>query len=140
MNDLQNEIQELFADLWQVPHFSGLAHGFRPAVDCFRTQDPPEVQVLVELPGVGVEDIQIATQGRMLIISGERRRPGVDGAQYQQVELEFGPFQRQIQLGDDVDSARATAGFEDGILRIVLPLAPKPPADEKVPIEVRTGA
>ena len=34
---LQGEIEELFADLWQVPRFSGIRKGFRPAVDCFFT-------------------------------------------------------------------------------------------------------
>ena len=52
MDQLQNEIQELFADLWQVPRFSGLRAGFRPQIDCYRTADPPELVVLVELPGV----------------------------------------------------------------------------------------
>jgi len=39
---LQEEIEELFADLWQVPRFSGLRHGFRPNVDCFHTDDPQQ--------------------------------------------------------------------------------------------------
>jgi HSP20 family protein len=138
MNELQSEIQELFADLWQVPHFSGLAHGFRPAVDCYRMQDPPAVHVLVELPGVNPEDVEITCQGRTLLIAGERRRPRADGAQYQQMELEFGQFQRQILLVDDVDANGATAAYEHGILRIVLPLAPQAPAEVRVPIQVGT--
>ena len=48
---LQEEIEELFADLWQVPRFSGLRHGFRPNVDCFHTDDPHALTVVVELPG-----------------------------------------------------------------------------------------
>ena len=34
VDKLQEEIEELFADLWQVPRFSGLRLGFRPNVDC----------------------------------------------------------------------------------------------------------
>ena len=37
---LQGEIEELFADLWQVPRFTGMRRGFRPAVDCFHTTEP----------------------------------------------------------------------------------------------------
>ena len=40
VDKLQEEIEELFADLWQVPRFSGIRHGFRPNVDCFHTDDP----------------------------------------------------------------------------------------------------
>ena len=48
LDDLQGEIQELFSDMWQVPGFTGLRHGYRPQCDCFRTDDPPALQ-LVEI-------------------------------------------------------------------------------------------
>ena len=48
---LQGEIEELFADLWQVPRFAGLRHGFRPTVDCFHDDEPHELTVVVELAG-----------------------------------------------------------------------------------------
>jgi hypothetical protein len=36
------ELEELFADLWQVPRFAaGWRHEHRPAIDGFRTADPP---------------------------------------------------------------------------------------------------
>ena len=49
---LQEEIEELFADLWQVPRFAGTRRGFRPNVDCFHTDEPHELTVVIELPGV----------------------------------------------------------------------------------------
>ena len=58
MDELQEQIQELFNDLWQVPRFSGLRHGFRPEADCYRLDDPPELHVLVELPGVDADSIK----------------------------------------------------------------------------------
>jgi HSP20 family protein len=138
INELQSEIAELLADLWQVPRFSGTARGFRPPVDCFRTQEPPALHVVVELPGIDRTDVRIDVAGRTLAISGERRRPKQDGAQYQQMELEYGPFQRQVALGEDVDADAATAAYDRGLLRIVLPLAPKAPPQVRVPIEIRT--
>jgi HSP20 family molecular chaperone IbpA len=53
------------------------------------------------------------------------------------MELEYGPFQRQLQLGDEIDSSRATATYERGLLRIVLPIAPEPPPQERTAILVR---
>ena len=38
-------------------------------------------------------------------------------------EIEYGPFERRIELGEDVDPTRASATYERGMLRIVLPLA-----------------
>ena len=47
IDQLQREIQELFSDLWQVPRFAGTRRGFRPQADCYRTDDPPEIHVIV---------------------------------------------------------------------------------------------
>ena len=59
IGDLQGEIQELFADLWQVPGFAGLRRGFRPQSDCFRTDDPPTLHVIIELPGVDPGSVEV---------------------------------------------------------------------------------
>ena len=45
--DLREEIDELFADLWQVSRLGGLRRGFRPQLDCFLTEDPPAFTVIV---------------------------------------------------------------------------------------------
>ncbi|MFN2627365.1 MAG: Hsp20/alpha crystallin family protein [Gaiellaceae bacterium] len=137
MDELQQQIQELFSDLWQVPRFSGLRHGFRPQADCYRTEDPPELHVVVELPGVDPEQVQVVASDRAVVISGVRERPQVPGARIQQLELEYGAFQRRIQLTEDVDSGRAGASYERGLLHIVLPVAEPPSQHVNVSIEVR---
>src|SRR5213592_927003 len=93
VDKLQEEIEELFADLWQVPRFSGLRHGYRPHVDCFHTDDPHGLTVVVELPGVDPQSVRIVAAVRSLVIAGVRKRPHVDGRVYQQMEIEYGPFQ-----------------------------------------------
>ena len=103
---LQGEIEELFADLWQVPRFTGLRHGFRPAVDCFVTEDPHQLVVVVELAGVDPESIEIGFAERTLTISGQRARPRVEGQVYQQAEIEYGRFERRIPLGHDIAPPR----------------------------------
>ena len=136
IDDLQGEIQELFADLWQVPRFSGLRHGFRPQVDCFRTDEPPALTVVVELAGVEPASVEVVAAGRSLVVSGARERPRVAGARYHHMEIDYGPFQRRIELGEDVDSAGASATYERGMLRVVLPLAHETPPATTVSIEV----
>ncbi|MCP9484599.1 MAG: Hsp20/alpha crystallin family protein [Gaiellaceae bacterium MAG52_C11] len=133
---LQGEIEELFADLWQVPRFSGMRHGFRPSVDCFHTSEPHELTVVVELPGVDPESVRIAVEERSLTIAGKRPRPRVGGQVYQQIEIEYGPFQRVLQLAEDVDVAAASASYERGLLTITLPIAPRPAQPQPVAILV----
>jgi HSP20 family protein len=133
---LQGEIEELFADLWQVPRFTGLRHGFRPAVDCFHTDEPHQLTIVVELAGVDPETVGVAIEGRALTISGERRRPRVDGQVYQQMEIEYGAFSRTLNLLEDVDGSAAGASFERGLLTVTLPIAERPPRPEPVAIVV----
>jgi HSP20 family protein len=136
IDKLQGEIEELFADLWQVPRFAGLRHGFRPNVDCFHTDEPHTLTIVVELPGVDPRNVHIAAGERVLQIAGERTRPRVPGRIYQQMEIEYGSFQRQVRLTEDVDPAEASASFENGVLTIVLPVADKAPPAGRFTIEV----
>jgi len=133
-----DEIEQLFSDLWQVFPFSRGRVGYRPQVDCYRTEEPPELTVVVELPGVDADTVQIVATNRTVVLSGERRRPWSEGRVYQQMEIEYGPFEREIVLNDDVDTAAAHATYTRGLLTIVLPLAKRTPSGVKVPIEVKT--
>ena len=135
LDQLQREVQELFSDLWQVPRFSGLRAGFRPHVDCFRTEEA--LTVLVELPGIDPDKVDLFVADGTLYLLGNRVRPRLEGQVYQQMELDYGPFRRQVVLGADVDVAQARATYEKGILTIVLPLAQRPAPGERVAIEVQ---
>jgi HSP20 family protein len=126
---LQAEIEELFADLWQVPGFAGLRRGFRPHVDCYRSEDPPAVTIVVELPGIEPGDVSVEVTERTVLIGGVRRRPTLKSrVSYRQMEIEYGPFQRRVTLAEDVDPAGGEATYERGLLTVVLPLAQKPRA------------
>lgn len=133
---LRGEIEELFDELWRVPRFSGLRHGFRPQVDCHRSESPPELTVVAELPGVDPGDLRVVVEGHELVLEGERRRPDALG-RYRQVEIEWGPFSRRVSLGEDVDAEGARSTYERGILTIVLPLRERAPARGPVSIEVK---
>ena len=63
------------------------------------------------------------------------RRPTVqtEGRVYQQIEIEAGPFRLIVELGADVVAEAARASYDDGILRVELPLAGQ--TTRRVPIE-----
>jgi len=133
------EIEQLFADLWQVFLFTrGLRRGYRPQVDVYLGQNPPTLTVMVELPGVDPADVQVIASPQALLIAGVRNRPKNCG-HYQQMEIEYGPFQRQVTLATDIDLDAATATYELGILTVRLPIAPEPVPRESVPIKVNVS-
>ena len=124
---LQQELEELFSDMWRVPGFAGLRRGFRPHVDCYRSDEPPTVTVVVDLAGIDPGDVEIVVTDRIVVVSGERRRPALAcRVSYRQMEIEYGPFQRRISLAEDVDPDSAEATYEQGLLKVVMPLARKP--------------
>jgi HSP20 family protein len=134
------EIEQLFADLWQVFPFSrGLRRSYRPQVDVYRNDDPPTLTIVVELPGVDPAEVKLVVAPQALLIAGERGRPR-DCGHYQQMEIDYGPFQRQVTLDEDVDPENASATYERGILTVKLPIAPKPTPRESVLITVRTSS
>jgi HSP20 family protein len=140
IDKLHDEIEELFADLWQVPRFAGTRRGFRPNVDSFHAEDSNELTVVVEVPGVDPESLNLVVGERMLVIEGERRRPKVVGyVSYQQMEIEYGPFQRQVRLPKNVDPQRAHARYENGMVTITLPVIDRPAPRGRVSIEVGAG-
>jgi HSP20 family protein len=131
-----DEIEQLFADLWEVFPFSrGLRRGYRPQVDVYRNDDPPTLTVTVELPGVDPDDVKLIAGAQALVIAGERRRPK-DCGHYQQMEIEYGTFQRQITLAENVDPEQAAATYDRGILTVRLPIVPRPAPPESVSITV----
>jgi HSP20 family protein len=139
MERLHGEIQELVDELWHLPRFAGGRRSFRPQADCIRSEDPPELRVIVELPGVDPATIKVVAADRMLVVAGERRRPQVSG-RYRQLEIEYGPFQRRIPLDEPVDPESATARYEQGMLTVTLPIATRPPTTERVAIVIRGRA
>jgi HSP20 family protein len=134
---MRREVDELFGDVFER---TGLARrrGFSPAVDVAYVADPPRAIVTAELAGVAPEELELEVQGRNLILGG-RRGPGiVEGGVYQQVEIERGEFRRVIELGRDVVAEQAKASYQDGMLRIELPLTASGTSARVVPIESST--
>jgi HSP20 family protein len=135
--DLKDEIDELFADLWQVSRLARPRRGFRPPLNSFRTEDPPSFTVVVELAGVEPEQIRVTAADGMLVIGGERRRLPCEGRTYEQIELEYGLFERVVRLPENADISRAEARYERGLLTIELPIAERAARSQPVPIEIQ---
>ena len=134
---LKDELDELFADLWQVSRLGGLRRGFRPQVDSFRSENPATFTVIVDIAGIDPDQVRVTAGDGALIIAGERRREACEGRVYQQIEIEYGQFERLVQLPVDVDLAKAEARYDRGLLTIQMPIAARAPAPQPVPIEIR---
>ena len=118
----------------RTTYVSRRSRGFTPNVDVYYCGDPQRAVVKVDLAGVKLDEVGIEVSGRQIAIMGERHVQETEGRVYQQVEIESGPFRRVVELQVDVDAERATATYEDGVLRIDLPLRDPAETARRVPI------
>lgn len=121
---MRRQMDELFGDAFERGGITPRRRaGFTPAVDVHYVEDPPRVVVRAELAGVDPGSLALEIQGNELVIAGNRRPLADEGGVYQQVEIEHGPFKRAVGLGADVLADESRAQYEDGMLRVELPIA-----------------
>jgi HSP20 family protein len=96
------------------------APAWAPPVDISERKDA--YVVTVELPGVKVEDLEIAFQDGLLMIQGERTliQDSTD-EQFHVLERRYGSFRRSITLPLHVKADAIEATTEDGVLQVVVP-------------------
>lgn len=132
---VQREMDKMLGDVWARSRYVARSTpGFTPSVDVYYCGRPQRAVVKVDLAEIDLESVNVEVSGRELVISGERQVQETEGRVYQQVEIATGPFRRMIELQADVDAEAAVASYEEGMLRIELPLVETVRTTRKVPI------
>ena len=121
-------MDRLFAELFPGGRHAA-SNEARAPVDVYVADgEPPTLVVEMDAAGVDPDLVDVSLQGDVLVVRGERRRRPGGRRVYHHAEIAWGPFERRLKLGVPVDANATTASYEDGILRIALPLAPKQPS------------
>jgi HSP20 family protein len=93
--------------------------GWTPAADVYETGD--SFVVLMELPGIDEDDVEVSVDGERLVVKGERRsRLPARPDRFHRMERSHGSFARSFVLTQAVDPDDVSAQFRDGLLRIEL--------------------
>ncbi|HUG53155.1 MAG TPA: Hsp20/alpha crystallin family protein [Vicinamibacteria bacterium] len=120
--DLQEKMNRLFEDsLSATGTEPGLPpSAWTPPADVYETADG--FVVLMDLPGLSPDDVEIHVDGERLVVRGERRPADKTRPEsFHRVERSYGVFMRAFQLTGEVDPDKVTADFRDGLLRLELP-------------------
>ena len=82
-----------------------------------------DYKVVAELPGVKKEDIKVNIDGDEVSITAETRaaKEAKDGERLLHSERYVGKVSRAFKLAQEIDEARATAKYSDGVLELTLP-------------------
>jgi HSP20 family protein len=124
MEKMQNDVLRAFNDSCVISTRSQYrGRGFKPAADAYYEEKSREIVVRFELPGMERDDIELFIDRRELVVRGERSFPTAGGRVYQQVEMDYGPFERHVRLMVDVEPDSSSAVYEAGILEVRLTLA-----------------
>jgi HSP20 family protein len=89
-----------------------------PAVDILEADDHFEIKA--NLPGVAKENVKVNVQNSQLVIEGKVDAPVADETKYILQERRKGDFSRRFNLGDTIDTESIDAGYENGVLTVVL--------------------
>jgi HSP20 family protein len=110
-----------------------------------------DLMVVLPLPGVSPNDIQVDVLGTELTIRTEARRdvphgevgpqggdsgPGDRDRRWYAHEFEIGPYQRQVALPYSVEADRVHATYEHGLLSLRFP---RPQAKQPQRISIQGG-
>src|SRR6478752_4299801 len=85
-------------------------------------RDGEQFVVEFDLPGVSPDSVDLDVERNVLTVTAERD-PLDEKAEFLAAERPRGIFSRQLILGDNVDLDRIQAGYRDGVLRLVIPVA-----------------
>lgn len=116
---LQRELDRAFGETETMQSGS-----FIPPMDVVETTD--EILCHLEVPGISRDDLEIRSEGNVLIISGEKKAQkdyGEKEGGFRSVERRYGRFERSFALPRSVDAGRVRATYDNGVLTIVLPKA-----------------
>ena len=105
----------------------------RPAVmpmDAWREGDAFCVEF--DLPGIDQESLSLDIERNVVTVRAER--PALDqNREMLATERSRGVFSRQLVLGDNLDTERIDASYENGVLRLRIPVAERA-KPRKIPI------
>jgi HSP20 family protein len=89
-----------------------------PPTDVYETEE--NCVIKLEIAGMRDEDFEIAFENNILMISGNRPDRNERRA-YHQMEIRFGKFELGLEIPVKVNMEKATAGYQDGFLVIMIP-------------------
>jgi HSP20 family protein len=93
---------------------------WNPSLDFFETED--RFEVLVELPGVSQDDVNVSIAENQLVIKGKKQKEQTDETQnLHHSERRYGKFHRVFPLPPNAVADDIKAEFKDGVLKLVIP-------------------
>jgi HSP20 family protein len=121
LEEMRHRMDRIFSDFppFRLPLDTRTEMGYVP-LDISETDEAFEVEAA--LPGVKPENVEVQVHGDTVTIKGEAKDEAEEkGKNWLRRERRYGMFARSFTLPTDVDTDKASAAFEDGLLKLHLP-------------------
>ena len=130
---IQGQFQRLMGDLFKDVKPLGYRpeQCFDPPMDIYETEET--LVVVMEIAGMRGEDIQVTFEKEFLSISGVRPEPSSPKTHLHQMEIDYGKFQRTLQIPFPLKTEEFKATYRQGFLVITVPKK-KEPLSRKVEV------
>ncbi|MCB1492927.1 MAG: Hsp20/alpha crystallin family protein [Rhodobiaceae bacterium] len=107
-----------------------VADWFAPASEA--TSNGDAYEIVMELPGVKQNDIDISISENTLTVMGEKQYSQEKSEDnYYFSERQYGSFRRSFRLPSDANAGKVGAAFKDGVLTITVPRMKEPETGAK---------
>ncbi|WP_449281807.1 Hsp20/alpha crystallin family protein [Leucobacter sp.] len=90
-------------------------------MDLYRDGD--RYMLTADLPGMDPGSVDIDVDGQLLTIRAERTLPDHENVKWITRERTPGSFLRQLSLGQGIDTERISAGYDNGVLSVTIPVS-----------------
>lgn len=122
---LQGALHDVTHELARSGFSQFARHCWQPSINAYRCEKG--VRICVDLAGVERSMIDLTVEPRRVLIRGTRDLPEPENTedrtlQLLAMEIDYGPFEREIALPAEVEIDKATAEQRNGLLWISLPL------------------
>ena len=142
---LRKELDHWVDAAWQqgeraLDRFGRRAGGLAaaPAADVIESAE--DITVLVDVPGISAECVNVELTGHMLVVEGTRAAADVDESTRLHMKERFeGTFRRAIPMPVPVKPDEVTADVRNGVLHVCLPKADVAKS-KRIPVKVKEAS
>lgn len=121
----------------ELPEMFGKDGEVAPAFDITETESGYTISG--EVPGIETKDLDVTFADSILTIKGEKKREHEEKDEhFHRIEREYGSFQREFLLPEQVKTEELKAIYKNGILKITLPKAE--PKTQKIEVKESASA
>jgi HSP20 family protein len=107
---------------------------WQPAIEV--EEQPGQLKVTAEVPGLKKEDIRVSVTSGVLTIEGERKQEKEEKRKgYYHSERSYGKFSRTIVLPDGANTDQATAQLNNGTMEIIVPIPQRKEERKEIPVK-----